>query len=135
MKEDRYFEVEQLAYQLVRNYWKHGNVIVAFDFDDTIYDWHDKGDKYPMMIDLLQDLSKDRENFKLMLFTSREGKALEEAIKYCVEIGIEPLWLNDNPIMETRKPFYNILFDDKAGLYQAYRAFKLFLKIIRYNDE
>ena len=135
MKEDRYFETEQIAYQLVRNYWKHGNVIVAFDFDDTIYDWHDKGDIFPLMERLLQDISKDPDKFKLMLFTAREGKALEEAYEYCRKKQVFPMWINDNPMMHTRKPFYNILFDDKAGLGQAYEAFMLFLKIIRYKDE
>lgn len=127
---DRYFKTEQIAYQLVRNYWKHDNVIIAVDFDSTIFDYHEKGDTYNRMISLLKYLSTDRDKFKLMLFSAREGEALQFAIDYCKDLGIEFTWVNDNPIMDTRKPFYNILFDDKAGLAQTYEAFLLFLKII-----
>jgi hypothetical protein len=132
---DRYFSSEQMAYQMVRNYWKHDNIIVACDYDDTLVGFHNKGDRHNRMVQLMQYLSTDKDRFKLILFTAREDEELQEAKDFCEDMGIEFDYFNESPVTangkETRKPFYNVLFDDKAGLGQTYEAFLLFLKMIR----
>lgn len=57
-------------------------------------------------------------NFILILFTCREDEALSEAIEYCDSIGIKFDYVNHNPITQYvgRKPYYDILLDDKAAL-------------------
>ena len=57
------------------------------------------------------------------------GKASAERIKeytieYCKHFGIAVDYINENPeIMNTRKPYYNILLDDRAGLECAFNQF------------
>lgn len=42
-------------------------------------------------------------------------------IEYCKHFGIAVDYINENPeIMNTRKPYYNILLDDRAGLECAF---------------
>ncbi|HNV97499.1 MAG TPA: hypothetical protein PKL13_04340, partial [bacterium] len=62
-------------------YIKHKKLIVAFDFDNTIFDYHKKEVDYSKIINLLkecQDLG-----FILKLFTSETSKdKLDWKIKY-----------------------------------------------------
>jgi hypothetical protein len=115
---DRYFNSEQCVDRLFNDYKQHGNLFVAFDFDDTVFDFHNKGDCFPKMESLLRELF-DRK-FTLILFTCNEDNNLDTAVKYCTERGYTPTYVNENPIMDTRKPYYNILFDDRSGLSEAY---------------
>ena len=131
---DRYFKTSEIVKRLLRDYEKHGDLIVSFDYDSTIHDYHQNGDKFPKIIDLLQTISDRPDRFRLILYTAREGDLLKEAEEKCRKLDINPEAVNENIVMkENRKIFCNILFDDKAGLGQSYKAMKKFLKIIDYE--
>jgi len=145
---DRYFSTKEAAYRLVRDFYKHNNIIIAVDFDNTIYNfmsrgysisviellrkiagkWHGTSEIYPRKVD---------SRFTIVLFTAREDEKLIEAIKVCEhDLNIRIDYVNESPTVipfKTRKPFYNILLDDKAGLGQAYKVLIKFLKIIDYE--
>lgn len=126
---DRYFKTKYVVKQLIRNYKIHGNLILCFDFDDTIFDYHKRGDKHPKMIHLLQYLSDRPDEFRLILHTAREGELLKYAEDMCFVLDINPEVVNENLVMkENRKIFCNLMFDDKAGLGQSYKAMIKFLK-------
>jgi hypothetical protein len=130
---DRYMNLHECVNRLVNDYKKHGNLYIAFDFDCTVFDYHNVGDTFPKMEKLLCFLKENK--FKLLLFTGNEGSRLEEIIKYCKDRGYEPDYVNENPIMKTTKPYYNILLDDRAGLREAYETIVIMLNIfnIRFN--
>ena len=65
------------------------------------------GDTYPKVEELLRR-AKELGHI-LILFTGNEGVALDKIKEYCKERGYEPDLINENPIMKTRKPYYNIL--------------------------
>ena len=72
-------------------------MIVAVDFDGviTIKDNFPKiGDISKWTIDKLKELKQ--KGIKLILWTCREGKYLEEAVKVCKENGLEFDAVNDN---------------------------------------
>lgn len=51
---------------------------------------------------------------------------------YCKHFGIEPDYVNESPLIKgTKKPFFNLLLDDRAGLKEAYT---LLIKIIDYAN-
>lgn len=133
---DRYFSTEEATNRLVRDFYKHNNIIIAVDFDNTLYNFMGRGDSLSVR-NLVQQLSDDKTHrFTLILFTAREGKELDEAVDWCSDIYINFDYVNKSPVMtETRKPFYNILLDDKAGLGQAYEVLTNFLKIIDYENQ
>lgn len=105
--------------RLIQEYEKYKNLYVAFDFDNTIFDYHNTGGNFSQVIDLLRDCSEL--GFKLILFTSNEGDRLTWIIEYCKHFGIKVDYVNENPeIMSTRKPYYNVLLDDRAGLASSF---------------
>jgi len=129
--EDRYLNISEQVKRLVSDYNKHGNLFIAFDFDNTVFDYFCVGDTFPKLEKLLRFLKE--KNFNLILFTGNEGDKLIEILDYCKKHGYEPTFVNENPIMVTRKPYYNILLDDRAGLNDAYQTILLTLKILNYE--
>lgn len=122
---DRYLRNELAVNRLGAEYKFHKTLYVAFDFDNTVFDYHDRGDEFPVIIDILKRAKNA--GHKLILFTSNTGYALTCAVNHCVELGIRPDYVNESPVMDTVKPYYSILLDDRAGLNSAYKILKLFL--------
>jgi hypothetical protein len=102
--------------RLVREHKQHGSFIVAFDFDNTVYDYHKQG------LDMTRVYSVIRKaklkGLELMCFTANEDH--EFVSKFCKEnLGIEDVAINQSSLdylFNSRKPFYSILLDDRAGL-------------------
>lgn len=65
----------------------HG-LTIAVDFDGTIVEhkYPKIGKELPFAFDTLKAIQ--REGFRLILWTSREGERLEEAIEYCRKNGL-----------------------------------------------
>lgn len=115
--------------RLKEEYDKYGKLIVAFDFDNTIYDFHNNGGDYSEVIELLKECIKL--GFDLILFTVDEDPdKVSEKVRWLVSNN---LWnyksfhffVNTSPIFSrSRKPYYNILFDDRAGLEESYNILK-----------
>lgn len=131
MIQDRYLDLNEGVKRLVSDYKKHGNLFVAFDFDNTVFDYFTQGDTYPKIEGLLCFLKKI--GFKLILFTGNEGAKLDDIVEYCNERGYRPDYVNESPVMKTTKPYYNILLDDRAGLNDAYQTLVLTLNILNYD--
>jgi len=134
MKADRYLDLYENVDRLVKDFKAHNSLFIAFDFDNTIWDFHKVGDTYPKLKKLLKFLS-GKDEFKLILFTGNEGEKLDQIIRSCEAMTIHPDYINSSPIMKTTKPYYNILLDDRAGLNDAYQTLVLTLNILNYNYE
>lgn len=128
MKDDRFLSSGECVSRLVENYREHKNLFIAFDFDNTVYDYHGVGDTFTKIEEILRHVKKM--NMTLILFTANEGHRLDFIKQYCKERGYEPDYVNENPITKTTKPYYNILLDDRAGLKDAYQTLLLTLNTI-----
>lgn len=64
-------------------------MVIAVDFDGTIVEhkYPAIGEEIPFATDTLKMLIKDRH--KLILWSVREGKLLEEAVEWCRKRGVE----------------------------------------------
>ncbi len=64
-------------------------MVIAVDFDGTIvtHRYPDIGDEIPFATETLKLLIK--EHHKLILWSVREGKLLQDAIDWCRERGVE----------------------------------------------
>lgn len=69
---------------------------IAVDFDGTIVEhkFPDIGKEIPFAIETLRTLAE--EGHRLILWTSRDGELLEEALKFCRERGLEFYAVNSN---------------------------------------
>ena len=100
-------------------------MIIAFDFNNTVFDYYKEGNQYEYddVIDLLKycyDLS-----MTLVLYTCEENiDEIKWKINWCKEyMGFTPHYVNKSPVLsqsyKNGKIYYNILLDDRAGLFEA----------------
>jgi hydroxymethylpyrimidine pyrophosphatase-like HAD family hydrolase len=112
--------------RLLAEYTKYGSIVVAFDFDNTVYDYHQQGLNCTEIIDLLHKLKKI--NCFLIVWTANEDAVFVE--NYCKTHQIPLDSINQNPPFFTsnsRKIYYNELLDDRAGLRESFdRLSKLY---------
>lgn len=78
-------------------------MIIAVDFDGTIVEhrYPAIGQEIPFAIETLKKLS--REQHRLILWTVRKGKLLDEAVQYCRKRGLEFYAVNRNYPEETEE--------------------------------
>ncbi len=78
--------------------------VIAVDFDGTIVEeaYPSIGEERPFACETLRMLIKERH--RLILWTVREGKLLDEAVQWCRERGVEFYAINkDYPEEDTEK--------------------------------
>jgi hypothetical protein len=119
------YNKERCKQRLLKDYLKHGKLVVAFDFDNTIFDYHSLGDDYSDIISLLKQCTDL--NFDLILFTvDTDSLKLHNKITYVSKILVTSNFtVNESKVMKgSIKPYYNILLDDRAGLEESCEILK-----------
>lgn len=120
---DYYLNPKNSTDRLLKEYNEHGSLVVAFDFDDTVYDFHNKGRFYNDIIALLQELKNI--NCYLICFTGNDDLELVNA--YLTQHHIPFDAINENPPFhktDSRKIYANAYLDDRAGLKQVFDELK-----------
>lgn len=135
------FGKEACKKRLLEEYKKYGKLIVAFDYDNTIFDYHNNGGDYSCVVNLLRHCTML--GFEMILFSTEEDedKIIEKQVE-CVQMRVGNL-INDMIIPpftssrlfpNSKKPYYNILPDDRAGLEESYEILKYVVdEIIKLN--
>lgn len=93
--------------------------VIAVDFDGTIvtHEYPRIGKEIPFAIETLLQLQRD--GYRLILWTVRSGKLLQEAVDYCQSRGLEFYAVNANfpneemDAGDSRKVNANIYIDDR----------------------
>lgn len=120
----------------------NGKLIVAFDFDNTIFDYHNTGGDYSCVIELLKECSLL--GFEMILFTTDEDDYKIMAKQtICMRLGIANITSNtlsapnisSSIFSKSKKPYYNILLDDRAGLEESYEILKYVVDEIKLNQQ
>lgn len=126
--------------RLVEEYKKYKSLVVALDFDNTIFDYHEKGYEFTQIINLIKKCKEI--GFKIVIFS---GSAKERHLfihQYCQDLGIFIDGINENVIdwypdktldWTGSKIYYNILLDDRAGLESAYKLLNTLVLAIEEN--
>lgn len=123
---------------LVDKYEKYGTLYVGVDFDNTVLPYQEQSVEghfgYNDLIQVLKDAKKY--GLKICLWTVHSDEDnLKWKIDWFTKHGFEPDFVNDSPLCkhlgERRKPHFNILLDDCAGLETAYRNL---YNIVRYIE-
>ncbi|MBP6409953.1 MAG: hypothetical protein KA313_02520 [Pseudarcicella sp.] len=129
---DYYLDIENSTTRLIEEYNKYGSLVVAFDFDDTVYDFHKKGRIYQDVIKLLQDLKSI--NCYLICWTGQEDAEFVKSYLKENEIPFDAI--NENPPFHksiSRKVYANAYLDDRAGLKQVFDELNNLVKIIHHE--
>lgn len=122
-KLDQYLSPGKNFQRLVQEYNIHKSLVIAFDFDGTVYDFHKTGETYELIIELLKDLKSI--GCYIICFTANDDIRL--ITRYLLENKIPFDSINANPPFFTsnaNKIYYNALLDDRAGLIQTYNELR-----------
>jgi hypothetical protein len=129
---DYYINDTNCIRRLLLEHEKYGSIIVAYDFDNTVFDYHNKGLKFKNVIELLQECKELK--FHLTVFTSCNDDRFPEIKKYLNDNNIPFDGINETPDFipfKGRKVYFNILLDDRAGLSSAYNQLKTVIYTIK----
>ena len=120
--DDPYLNDGMCIERLYENWKLHNGIIIAFDFDNTIFDYYSKGYTYDKVIALLKECKNM--GCTLILSTCCDETKYEFMENKCKEIGINVDYINESPPyipFTGNKIYYNIILDDRAGLSAAYK--------------
>lgn len=133
MSIDPYLDPIKTMRRLEKEYYRHGKLVVAYDFDNTVYDNHNKGYEFDMVIELLR-LAKELGCY-LIVFTCSDESRHDFIREYLSDNEIPFDSINENcpdtKFTNNGKIYYNILLDDRAGLKESYVNLKLVLQKIK----
>lgn len=121
---DKYLQENSSYNRLCEEYQKYGSLIVAVDFDDTVYDFHKAGHSYEKVKQLIRDLKSI--NCFIIIWTGNQNT--EFVVNYLSEHNIPFDTINDEaPISKKllgdnipRKVYANVYIDDRSGLFQVF---------------
>jgi hypothetical protein len=129
---DYYLDDNNAIQRLVEEWEKYGRIIIAYDYDDTVFDFHNKGRKYSDVISLLREAKTLGAYF--VVFTACNEGQYEDISKYLLTENIPYDKINENldfiPFTG-RKVYYNILLDDRSGLSASYYQLQQTIKILK----
>lgn len=131
---DRYLNDQQCIDRLLNEWEKYGMIIVAYDYDSTVFDYGGRGDKFDNMVVLLRKVKKM--GCHLVVFTSCNDDRFPEIKRYLTENDIPFDSINETPEFipfKGRKVYYNILLDDRSGMSAAYRILSEVCEIVWLN--
>ncbi len=128
---DYYMVWDNFYNRLKLEYKKYGKLIIAYDFDDTVFNYHNNKEmSNEDIIGLLRDW---KDYGYLICFTSRPD--LKGVTDYLEQREIPYNSINKNmpglPFGNNEKLYYNVLIDDRAGMSWAYIALETLLKEIK----
>jgi hypothetical protein len=130
---DEYLKPNASFLRLLKEYRAYKSLVIAYDLDNTLYDFHKKGETYTMVMELLKELKAI--GCYMICFTANADK--DFVLNYLTENKIPFDAINENPPFfkcEERKIYFNALLDDRAGLQQVYNELNLLITIIKQDE-
>ena len=130
--DDPYLNDDLCIERLVENWKLHNGIIIAFDFDNTVFDYYEKGYTYTKVIKLLKECKNM--GCTLILNTCCDESKFGFMRDKCKENGINIDYINESPPyipFTGNKVYYNIMLDDRAGLSAAYNILYKTKEIIK----
>lgn len=129
---DEYLVPNASFLRLLTEWRKHKSLVIAYDLDNTVYDFHKKGETYTQVIRLLRQLHSV--NCYMICFTANEDRNFVVDFLNSNDIPFDSI--NENPPFfkgKEKKIYFNAFLDDRAGLIQVYNELSLLLTFI--NEE
>jgi hypothetical protein len=131
---DYYLLDSNVIERLVIEWKSYGSLVIAYDYDNTVFDYHGDGHEYLDIPNLLRECKAY--GCYLIVFSASESSRYSEISSYLKSKDIPYDSINSNPpfiTADTGKIYYNVLLDDRAGLRSAYDNLKEALRIMKEN--
>ena len=136
----KYFDREEVIKRLLHEYQKFGKILVAYDFDDTVFN-SDDGTSNEDIVELIREI---RPYSYLIVYTARYYGSDDVYNDIRDGAGFVVDWLKANNVpydtinknvvhisVEGRKVYYDAFLDDKAELKETYETLKEFLNRVK----
>jgi len=124
---DPYLNDCTVVCRLYEEFKKHGKLIIGFDFDNTIYDYHKKGFTFHRITELWRRCNKQGHIIVIVTGNNDYDLIKEHLDRYDLHFD----YINYSPVATgTKKVYTNILLDDRAGLLSATQILRTTLNII-----
>ena len=133
---DFYLNDDNAVNRLVEEWKKYRKIIIGYDFDDTVYDFHRKGRVYNDVMNLLRKCKKLGAYF--IVFTCCGEDEYDKIRNYLNENNLPYDKINEDlefVQFKGRKVYCNIMLDDRSGLSSAYKVLLETIKIIEKEKE
>lgn len=131
-QQDPYTSTSKASQRLFKEWQKHPKLLVAVDFDDTLFDFHKVGNSHQRVITALKKCNQL--GFYVVLWSASKPERFAFMREYAASVGVEIASINENPIPlpfgNDKKIYYNILLDDRAGLGQALDTLEIVIGMI-----
>ncbi len=125
-----YLSDSQCITRLIEEYKLHRSLVVAYDFDNTVFDYHGQGHDYTEVIELLRECRQC--GLMLIVFTAEQDN--DKVRNWLTEHDVPFDVINENPPFfksKSRKIYFNILLDDRAGLRSAFNQLTCVIEYIK----
>lgn len=133
---DPYLKLTKCLERLYKEYKKHGRIVVAYDFDGTVYDHHNDGYTFPEVVELLR---KVKPYAHLVVYSCSNEDRYSFIKHYLNKNNIPFDYIDETPkgvnLPQGEKMYYNILLDDRAGLIASVLILKDFIKMVENDKE
>lgn len=129
---DYYLSDRNAIDRLIEEWTKYGKIIIAYDYDDTVFDFHKKNREYNDVITLLREAKELGAYF--VVFTACGENQYEDISEYLLTNNIPFDKINENLDFISftgRKVYYNILLDDRSGLSASYYQLQQTIEILK----
>ena len=136
--QDLYLKQYASRERLLAEYRKYGNLIVAVDFDDTLYNYHQQdGATYNQVVELVNELKGI--GCEIIIWTGNKDLGFIKQFLYDNNIMYDKInedshiakkWYKNKGIQAPRKIYANVYLDDRAGLLQTYNDLKYVVETI-----
>lgn len=119
--------------RLTKEWIEHGKIVLAVDYDDTLYHWrHRTKEECDEVINLVKWCKTI--GAYVMIHTSSDPERYDEIISFCKSQGLEIDSINKNaielPYGSKGKPYYNWQLCDRSGLSYAKDVLELAAKAV-----
>ena len=129
-KTDQYLVEGASFNRLLKEYDTHKSLVIGCDFDGTLRDYHNQGNTYEMVRQLLRDLKAI--GCKIIIWTAFKDHVEVEQICKHNNIPFDGINTDGIPLpWESRKPFFSAILDDRSGLIQVYNDLTLLVETIK----
>ena len=112
---DPFMNRERVKDRLRSEFRRYGKLIIAYDFDYTVHNFHNEGYSYEFVSELLR---RWRPYAYLIVFSASPESRFKYIKDYLDSKNIPFDTINSEVIKRdyTRKIYYNVFLDDRAGL-------------------
>lgn len=131
---DYFLEDKNCEHRLITEWENYGQLIIAVDFDNTLYDYYQKGYTFDNVINQIKELKQM--GCHIIIFTSCDESRFPMIKEYLRTIDLKYDSINETPDFipfKGRKVYYNVLYDDRAGLSSVYNMMKNVIQMRKIN--